>query len=378
MKSFKYTAQNELGEKVTGNIESSGFDDALEKIRKQGLQVMAIEEGKWQEQLIDKERHEVFEAILPDAEELEDDEELGELGELEELETQEHHTVEVEIESKDSKDLKDAKDAKDLKEEDIEPIEEVSRSQIKKEESILFSRKANIAKQSKDASGDDLENLDQEIEAILSEKAELISVDSQDRLEHLRGKIDLLRDNPNSKRLKNLKREFKRVKKSADKDIEKNEQRKWDEYEKKAPGKKVESYDDFEKGAEKKESQRNIVTNEKRSWYKVIDEPDEDNDKEVLIKQQYESVWNEAQRFAGVLFAFYLLTFFIAYYMKRVGIEDNFLVRIYDTTLFKQLIIVLFTGFALLTLRKDFLPKKLQSDVAVLLVAVIVSFMVFG
>lgn len=415
MKSFRYTAQNEQGEKVSGSIESLGFDDALEKIRTQGLQVMAIEEGKFERELVQEMRPFVFEAIDPSGDEVQGtvkgvdaasiaqhlEDELGlEITELyqEGREEKDHHEVQVqdldhtqnnhqdyvsherEPEGHDSS--HETKEIKVLQEEEAievkkEEKEEVKEEYEKKEESILFDRKATIDQQKKDAGGDELGELEHEIQALLSEKGELLSEVTRESLEHVSGKIDLLRESPNKKRLKNLKREFKRVKRSAEKDIEKHENKKWDEYEKKAPKNHVESYEEFEEGDEGPKKTPEMSPS-KRSWIHIIDEPDEENQQEVLMKQQYESVWIEAQRFSGVLFAFYLLTLFVAYYLKRVGVEDQFLVRIYDTTLFKQITVILFAVFVLLTLRKDFLPKKVQSDVAMLLVGLITAFMVFS
>jgi hypothetical protein len=384
MKSFRYTAQNEHGEKITGDIESTGFDDALEKIRKQGLQVMAIEEGKMEKEMIEEIRPHMFEAILPD--ETEDpsskfqgprekiDRDLGE-------EKEKHHTVQVEVQEKNPEGEDSIpRQSKNIphQSESIPHPPNTTPNPPKKEESILFSRKSNIATQTKSASGDELEDLALEIQALLTERGGVLSEDTHERLDHLNGKIDLLKESPNKKRFKNIKREFRRVKKQADKDIDRHEKKKWDDYEKKAPKKKIESYDEFEKGSEKENFKSTPAEVSKRTWIHIINKANEDSESEVMIKQRYESIWNETQRFAGVLFAFYLLTFFIAYYLKRVGIEDHFLVRIYDTTLFKQLIVILFTVFTLLTLRKDFLPKRLQSDVAALLVAVIMGFMILG
>ncbi len=401
MKSFRYTAQNEEGEKIMGNIESHDFDDALEKIRQQGLQVIAIEEGKKEAEVIEELRPHMFEAILPEG--VEDPEENKASSfthqvprgasalEAQRSAEEQHHTVQVELQEKDPQGIEEgsnihedsvsqqSQESHDVPKPqiDLEQFSPSQKAEKEKEESILFSRKENIERQSIESSGDELETLDQEIELILTEKKEAITEVNQERLHHLKGKIDLLRESPNKKRLNNLRREFKRVKKAVEKDIEKDQQKKWDEYEKRAPKEKIESYDEFENSANEPDSSTVLKKETKRSWVHIVDEPDEENEKEMLIKQQYESVWNEGQRFSSVLVAFYLLTFFISYYLKRSGIEDHFLVRIYDTTLFKQLILVLFTVFSLLTLRKDFLPKKLQSDVAVLLLGIILSFMIF-
>lgn len=374
MKSFRYTAQNAQGEKVIGNIESTTFDNALEHIKQQGLQVMAIEESK-QEQVIQELRPHMFEAILPEEEELDSVETAENVSrESDPLHQEPSQMVEVKVQDEEPEPDREPSPEENPREEPIDFEEQKKTPEEKKEEGILFPRKEAIEEQKKQLGEGELNEMEYEKDMLLKK---VTDEEARNKLEYLGGKIDLLKESPHPKRLKNFKREFKRVMKDIQYELEKNEQKKWEEYEKKAPHKTVESYDDFEE--QEKEANKSLSQEpSKRKWWQVLDEPDENNEQEVLKKQQYESMWNETQRFSGVLVGFYLLTYFIAYYLKRVGIEDHFMVRIYDTTLFKQIIVILFTAFVGLTLRKEFLPKKLQSDVALLLVFLISSVIILN
>jgi hypothetical protein len=108
----------------------------------------------------------------------------------------------------------------------------------------------------------------------------------------------------------------------------------------------------------------------------MVDLPNEHLENEVLAKQQYESVWTELQRFSGALVFFYLVFFFFSYYLKRSGVDDSLLVKIYDTTLFKQLIVGLFLGYAALTIRQEWLNRRIKTD-AGLLLGVVAVFSIF-
>jgi hypothetical protein len=108
------------------------------------------------------------------------------------------------------------------------------------------------------------------------------------------------------------------------------------------------------------------------AFLKVFETPDQSFEDQVLKKQYYESVWLELYRFTSILFGFYLFCFLIAYYAKRLGYSDAFLVRIYDAVLFQQIVLGLFSLFAVLSVRVAYLKPRLISD-AGLLIALLLS-----
>lgn len=254
---------------------------------------------------------------------------------------------------------------------------EIQAKKASGDSSIIFSKQPQIIHRRADISEDELIRVHSEVQYLLSEKGARISEKSRNLLLHLDGKIDLIRDSKNKKHWRKLKSQIRKARKMAEKDIKAYENKKWQSYDEKS-------------GVKTSKPLAELVEKKKRILFKpggklarvanairCIDNPNQDNSREVNLKETYESVWAELQRFSGALFIFYIICFFVAYYLKRSGMEDQFLVRIYETTLFKQLVIVLFAFYALLSFRLMFLAKRVKSDGAVMLLWLLTVWGVF-
>ena len=373
MKSYQYTATDANGEKVTGVIESEHFEDATREIKQRGLELVSLEEAE--SKIASQMRPFVFEAIDGSGEEVQ-----GTLKGADSESVTEQLKNEYGFEVKKVQELaQHEREEEQLRSEEVK-VEQVQKPEEKEEEEdgILFSKRSPIFPTEPKKEERHIQGVEQEIEELLKQKERGITEDTYRRIEHLRGMIDLLIESPDKKRLKNLKRELKRVKKLAEREIEEQREKKWKEYEKKAPGHKVDSYDEFH---EEDEVPEPLVKEENKGgigyWMRVIDYPNEHIEKEVIIKQHYESVWKEVQRFTGALVIFYMTTFFLSYYMKRSGVDDSFLVRIYDTTLFKQIVLALFLLYAALSIRIGFLSRRTKTDIGVLALWIAASLWIF-
>src|SRR5690606_32283779 len=161
---------------------------------------------------------------------------------------------------------------------------------------------------------------------------------------------------------KTLKKEIRNTQKIAEREIRHYEDEKWKAYEQKNPAPAIPSYADFPQKVSRLMKKDGYVA-KVMNWLQTVDTPNEQMESEVLVKQQYESIWTELQRFSGALMGFYLLFFFSSYYLKRSGVDDSLLIRIYDTTLFKQLVLGLFLAYGVLTIRKEYLRKRLKVDI---------------
>lgn len=378
MKSFQYTAKDQQGQLVTGVIETSHFADASSKIQSRGLELISLEELRGQMQQFNSF---IFEAVDIEGEAIQ-----GTLTGADESEIRQRLRDELGYQVKNVQ-IKDApashapqvihvavKDDEAEKSHSSEVLEKrkenIAQAQkamdqaapMKKEENIIFQRQPKMFFDKAAVSNEELDQEQRRIEQLLKEKNDILSPSIKDRLSYLLNMIEHIRDNRNKKRWKNLRNELRKVEKMALHEIEQHEEMTWKKLERQDPGKKIENYQDFpDRSRFRLDGQESAFARLKK-WAHMISEPDETKDGEVLVKQQYESIWVELQRFSGALLAFYMLVYLASYYLMRGGLEDHFLIRIYDTTLFKQLILVVFCFYGLLALRNDFFGKNFVRD----------------
>lgn len=251
-------------------------------------------------------------------------------------------------------------------------------AQKKKEEPILFEGKPKEEAVRKKVSDETLDLLHHRVAAMLSSNASLLSDSTQAQLRHLDGKIDLLKDYASWSQFLWLRWQLWRALSRAGREIALFHQKKWREYEGKAPENPSMSYTEFGETVKKRRlfSQPQLLSRLKH-WYAVLEHPDENKEEEILMKQQYESVWLELQRFSTALMGFYLVFLCIAYYLKRDLSSDLFMVRIYDAPLFKQIMLALFIFSTIASLRRWYLPKRLAIDSCLVLSFVILLWLVF-
>ena len=305
---FEYKVKTGSGKIEKGTVEADNFSDATEKIRQRGLRLISLK------------------GIKVDTEE-----------------ASKWRQVEVKIEKN---------------------------PEIKNEESIIFSKKPTISAERKILSDDELDRVHNEIQELLTEKGARMSEETRNLLLHLDGKLDLVRVSQDKRKWKILKTQVRAAKKIAEREIKQYEEAEWRAYDEKNPNKHINSYSEF---VINKPRRVFPVSNKFTRIFdsiKIIDQPNENNEKEVLLKQYYESAWVELQRFSGALLMFYLFFYFVSYYLKRIGSDDNFLVRIYDTILFKQIVIALFIFFIVLSLRQIAPYKRLKTDILWLVICI--------
>ena len=403
MKSFHYTALDANGEQVSGVIQSDAFSKASEEVEKKGLKLLTLEQQE--QQIINEVRPFLFEAIDRDGEEVQgaipgvsEQEALEILQEkygyqvkkIEQTGVSQNNQSQQEDQTKEV-DVQDVQTQQSSAEEVIqvpqqqpeeqehEAMQHSQKPEItaeKNEEPILFADSQKTTSSSVSVPNhheDQLQEASKKIEQMMNKQG--LTAQTQERLNHLQGKVQLLKENPDKKRLKNFLRELKKFSKKVERELQQLHQQKWEAYEQKQVPIEDLDYENLDGDAEDQEVPKDQIPAQPApaktglaKWIRIIDEPNQNNEQEVLIKQRYESFWLEVERFSGVLLAFYLGCFFLAYYLKRSGIEDHFLVRIYDATLFKQLVLLLFTFYAVFALRFIATQKRIKSDITLLVI----------
>lgn len=403
MKSFHYTALDANGEQVSGVIQSDAFSKASEEVEKKGLKLLTLEQQE--QQIINEVRPFLFEAIDRDGEEVQgaipgvsEQEALEILQEkygyqvkkIEQTGVSQNNQSQQEDQTKEV-DVQDVQTQQSSAEEVIqvpqqqpeeqehEAMQHSQKPEItaeKNEEPILFADSQKTTSSSVSVPNhheDQLQEASKKIEQMMNKQG--LTAQTQERLNHLQGKVQLLKENPDKKRLKNFLRELKKFSKKVERELQQLHQQKWEAYEQKQVPIEDLDYENLDGDAEDQEVPKEQIPAQPApaktglaKWIRIIDEPNQNNEQEVLIKQRYESFWLEVERFSGVLLAFYLGCFFLAYYLKRSGIEDHFLVRIYDATLFKQLVLLLFTFYAVFALRFIATQKRIKSDITLLVI----------
>lgn len=382
MKSFQYTAKDQQGQLVTGVIETEHFADASSKIQSRGLELISLEELRGQMQQFNSF---IFEAIDIEGEAIQgtltgaDESEIrqrlqDELGyqvkniqikDGESASRAQHapHVIHVAVQGEEDGKMP-APGIVEKRKESIGNAQKVMNHAptSKKEESIIFQRQPKMFFGKAVVSDEELDREQKKIEVYLQEKGSILSQSTKDRFKHLLGMIAFVRENRNKKRWKNLKAELRKAENGALEEVEQHEEMTWKKLEQQDPGKKVDSYQEFHDRTPLRFGHENSTIARLKKWSRIISNPDESKDGEVLMKQQYESIWTELQRFSGALLCFYMIVYLASYYLMRGGIEDHLLVRIYDTTLFKQLILALFSFYAVLVIRNSFSQKKVTSD----------------
>lgn len=380
MKSFQYTAKDQQGQLVTGVIETDHFADASSKIQGRGLELISLEELRGQMQQFNSF---IFEAVDIEGEAIQgtltgaDESEIRQRlqdelgyqvkniqmkGGLAEMQGA-PHVIHVAVKDDEAEKGKSS-DLAEKRKESIDSAQKVIQQApaTKKEESIIFQRQPKMFFGKTTVTDEELDREQKKIELYLHEKGSILSQTTKERFHHLLSMISFVRENRNKKRWKNLKAELRKVEGIALDEVEQHEEMVWKKLEQQDPGKKVDSYQDLDERASLRAGQESPTLARFKKWARTVSEPDESKEGEVLIKQQYESVWGELQRFSGALLCFYMVVYLASYYLMRGGIEDHLLVRIYDTTLFKQLILGLFSLYGLLVIRNHFSKKKILSD----------------
>ena len=370
MTTYRYKAKNTFGESIEGELDTGNITEAVREIQGRGLELVSIEEIK--EQLKEMGQY-LFDAIDRRGEPV-----RGTIqGETEEqvrqmLQREFGYQV-TDIKRK----LDDIQPEAYLERpEPVTAATTATNDEPPEDEGIIFSHKPRAVRKHKRIIADEeLDGAQRELQDFLDDGAEILSASLKDRLKHLASMIDLIRENQSKQRWKNLKREIKKVTKVAEQEINAYQDKKWKAFEAKNPSQKVESYTHFEEPPQAqaqpqpKQSTPVAAVQTKpfrRSWLQIIDLPDETDETEVLMKQQYESAWLELQRFSSALLAFYLLCAFAGYYLMRSGVSDHFMSRIYDTVLFKQITLGLFLFTSLVSARVAYLNGRIASDAAIL------------
>ncbi len=352
MKTFTYTARNAEGDVVQGTVKTSNFQHATESIRAKGLELISLEEMQQKvEELrtfvaetLDEDHHKAEEVILASnmetAQEVLQEDFGEELEKVMRKEDQVSESPEPEVESQSS-------------------------------ESIIFSPAEKKPLWSRSFPHAQLERAQEELKG-LSTRPGLSSELKQD-LENILQKITLVKEHQNKKYWKDLRKEIKSKRKQVERFLEQQQDQSWNELQKQSAH--LDSYSEFSEGVhQQREQEKQKMTTEPTikkasslmKMIQVLSDPNIHDEREVLLKQRYESLWIEMDRFMGALMVFYLCFFFVGYYLKRSGIPDNILVDIYTATLFKQITLGLFLFSAAIGIRNQFLPKKVSSDALII------------
>lgn len=369
MKSFQYKAKNQQGQVLEGVIETQHFAEATSIIHARGLELISLEELKSH---LEASMPYIFDAVDREGEPVQGTIQ-GTDEDVVKQKLEDEFGYEVSKVYRKSDPVTPLEVIAALPEQPEGPVSESVEE--KKEESIIFQSAPRIIHSKPAIPEEELNEVHESIQLMLVEKGAAIHPETRERLLHLDGMIELIRENQNKDRWKALKKDIREAQKIAQREIQHYEDEKWKAYEQKNPAPGIQSYSDFhEKVTQfmKKDGYLSKVI----TWIQMVDLPNEHLENEVLAKQQYESVWTELQRFSGALVFFYLVFFFFSYYLKRSGVDDSLLVKIYDTTLFKQLIVGLFLGYAALTIRQEWLNRRIKTD-AGLLLGVVAVFSIF-
>jgi len=377
MKSFQYKAKNELGEVIEGVLETDDFGEASKVIQSRGLELVSLEElrAQIQKAVIEDIREEkqklrsfTFHALDQDSEDIE-----GTIQGVDEEGVQKTLADEFGYQQIKISEQEEEREIIDVQRSNEDQEEEM------RAESIIFSESKEPVVEKKTAIPEsDLLATHRDIEKLLDDHDDLLSQRIKDKLKQLDSMLDLVREDQSSKHWKKLKKEIRRTLKKAEREVEQHHNRKWSAFEKLEGEDTIEGFDEMQQEPAKKIFNPDSKLSRLTNWLELIDDPNLENEEEVLTKQKYESIITEIQRFSGALFAFYIACYFVAYYLARNGLTDHFLVRIYDAVLFKQIVLVLFSVFCLLTIRNYFLPKRVKSDGVLALLLIGVSMWVLG
>ncbi|MGE3279254.1 MAG: hypothetical protein AB7J40_05765 [Candidatus Altimarinota bacterium] len=368
MKSFQYKAKNHSGQVLEGVIDSQHFAEASSMIQARGLELISLEELKVQ---MEETMPYLFDAIDAEGEKVQGtiqgtDEDLVK----HQLEKDFGYKV-SRVYRKDEAYRHEEPSETEVEEQAAEIASEshqpsVAEPSTPPEDSILFQSAPRIIHSKPVIPDEELNEVHESIQLMVAEKGAAISPETRNHLLHLSGMIDLVRENQNKARWKQLRHDIRAAQKIAEREIQLNDDEKWKAYEHKNPTPTVSSYAEFPEKVS-----HFVKANEKVSkvvhWMQTVDLPNQHQESDVLAKQQYESVWFELQRFSGALVVFYLSFLFVAYYLKRSGVEDNLLIRMYDTLLFKQIMLGVFIAYGFLTVRKEYLNKRVKTDLLIVL-----------
>jgi len=368
--SFKYKAKDDQGHIIEGKLESDSITDASREIMGRGLELLSLEKS---EKPIEEMRSFLFKA-LHDGEPVEgritgtDEESVREKLQKQfgyritsirsiDIPTVSPEKIVAESVTEKARKIRNTDDTDYTDDTDSKITDSTDAK-----EGIIFSSSPRIVQKTSVVPDAELDNERQTIQFFLQQHGSLISPHSRAKLGHLDGMIELVRENQDKKRWKNLKREIYKAIKAAERELKWHQDKKWAEYEQQ----QTQPVQEQSATTTVQPTPQFVRTPSAFSKFmdriKIFDQPSEENKKEVLLKHQYEAVWTELQRFSGALLVFYLAVLFVSYYLKRSGVSDTFLVRIYDTTLFKQLVLGLFTLYGIFSIRRFYLPKRVKMD----------------
>jgi len=367
MKAYQFTAKNDEGEVFKGVLEAMSFNDAMEIIRRKELDPVAVEESQHK---VEDLRASLFGTIGSGVKTV-----PRPAPKNVPVKKKEHFVSDEELYEK-KKQLFPEKVQEPVQEPEFQEQQAQEQTRSSEREGIVFHQQPNpvgalLPEQ-------ELLEAHEDIQALLRRQSSGLSTMTRERLEHLLEMLDLVREQQNKKRWRNLKREIKKVLKIAQREMKAQHDQAWQKVSQAPEGHDgLERYDDVVSEVPERKIHETREPSRLVQWFHILDQPNQANEEEVVMKQQYESVWIEMQRFTSALVAFYLFFLFVSYYLKRSGVADNFLLRVYDTTLFKQLVLVLFITFTLLTLRRLLLPKRVASDAVLVLLFLGITWWVF-
>ncbi len=351
MKTFSYTARNAAGKVIEGTVKTANFQHATESIRAQGLELISLEEMQQQVEVL---RSSVYEALDDQS-----DQEAENSSETDNQQGQDNSVV-----------------FRGLHQEQVDAAQaEASHQQPAAvqavvSESIIFSPAQKKPLWSRSFPHEKLEKAKSELDELLTRSH--LSQELKQDLDKLLQKLILVKEHQNKKYWKDLRKEIKAKVKQVKRFLDDRHDQSWQQLQQSSD--KVESYSEFsEQVQEERRGEQQKVQKVKHSssfmkLLQTLSDPNPHEETEVLLKQRYESVWIEVDRFMGALMVFYLCFFFLGYYLKRSGIEDSLLIDIYSATLFKQITLGLFLFSAAIGVRNQFLPKKVAVDGVVLAV----------
>jgi hypothetical protein len=227
---------------------------------------------------------------------------------------------------------------------------------------------------------DELKELCEQVESFLQEKGEHMTQATRENLILQLEKVSWVRESQNDQLLQKQLKTIEKLLKKSKKEVNHYEIKMWEQWGKglktsKGPSKfklstllgiesesLVEEHTAVHQKAVFVEGHPTNPIQQVLYWYQVLSHPDDTKEEELLMREKYDAVWTEMQRFIGVLLFCYMIFYFVAYTYLQTRVDDSFLLRVYDTPLFKQIVVALFLGFGLLTLRKNFIARKMWVD----------------
>jgi len=347
MKTYSYTARNECGEEIEGVLEVEQFTDVTREIQARGLELVSLEELRHH-------AHElktfVFDALDKSGQSVQGSIQGGDAQAVRRI-LEEEFGYQVKV-------VRVKGQAKHKAE-----VKQSFADEASKNSAIIFTSEPKFLRKSSSLPEQKLQKAHLQLQGFLDEGGKGLSDETRETLLYLDGKIHLLRKSQNKKHWKQLKYQIHKAVAVAERELRDYEEQQWKAYDQRMSSREVpiDFQDDLEADVRPKKVRVSFLKR-LRGWLDGLLDPNIASEAEVLKRQRYESLWTESQRFSGALLLFYLGVSFSSYFLKRMGEVDNFLVRIYDTLLFQQLVFGLFVVFSLLSFRLYFMKKQVLTD----------------